>query len=1275
MDSLYYLKQTVFPSFLVAFQFHDFSVRSVRGRPDDRYRNDPSAGKPSSSVPQRRLLTPFAWQELTEPTESMDMFLQEDDEDDEILRELSPTHEEHTPMAIEDKADKAADDDDNSMEYIDDADNDDFYFIDVFIGSTSLSIGGGQERHQFQFHSTVLSASVLPGNLQSRYEDTLIVSLESGMLLMIRFQLTSNGVVEPIITQRINLHNDGNENKILKLGYHVSCFRLGTLVAVSAFSKVIKLFKVEYDRIGIPSLTDSVNLLTGGVILKTCFFEPLGNDHVMMLNLVSTDDMLLHMEVNEFYMNNDLGSSVRKSAFSILSIKFEIPYFVIPLKVTKGILFVQETQCSVRGFSYFLSRDESDNLRIEYPGKQQTGFRPNSYYVPKSSITCLPCDEYNDPDIIMDQVVLSTCRPGLWLLDVFYNGKKSEWSMKIRKLSTQPVEFNHFSIEETADFEYELTYNNDKGVMDTKAIQLVPRRSGKEGYAMKVLNDDSRETNWYPVYDYMVVNSLESKLVGMASSQEFWCLGRSGKRGSLFCIRKGGRAVKDEPIAEFKNADKIYQFVASDTSYFVASFPCKSVVFCFDKDTTDNDEMSVEEDDERSIEDDILVLEDFCVAKGTIYFGSLQKDRFIQVFEDGWRIGTFSRSDTLKQFDAPFKIILAASDETHFAVAYESSTDSGNLIVDIECSMISDGGSLLPMKIDARCLDYQPSMLAFVGSTRDGLSLVVGDFQNNLHFYRQKDDGMTLKFAGSMNIDPLPVNGQPFTICHSVAAVGDSSLLITSKDGSYIILSRDTVSGAYSISLRVHIGDCPIDILHSGNKEFYLICRSLWKLDLKKSGYPERIWVSENLDRCCVSCVLLPTTNLEDGEEQSDRLLAIRDNGLDNIYVSNGCASSNLRKVNLGVSGLKLSYFEHQRLFIVIPVVDDPLAEDKLIFIDHKTRRILKNDERKRNIFKEQEYPVSVFEWKIPSRHLETYIHHHVVVGCIRKDTGEGSMKIIEIKKVRDAVTLNLLYSWDEKDPVYAINQLSNSTLVYGAGDQLLLKSYVPEESRMGNSVRAYAFLSEVKGIRVVPDSDEIIVTTAKDSFYKFRYVSQSVNGLQNDSVSRALSANSIYHSYKFSQEIEDAPLITIADKQHCTISTLRLRSYGNLFNSSSTEARAKVPYIPRIQSCDFRPVWRDPASNLETFVSVGLNGQIDLFTLIQRDQFNLLKSCLKKQLDSTTCKRFLRLRDLCPLEVTGDSNGQQPDDSCTINGDSLLDRLEEIGNLDVDRLLHSSLI
>lgn len=1186
-SEVYYLKQTVFPSRMINHYFHDFTVRLTK---DGLQRYSEDQKQPVGL--RRRMLSSAMWQELTEPSESMQQFLEGSD-DDLIGLDSSQGQE--------------------SSKQLESSEDDDFAYVDIYIGTTAMSVN---LKEPIKFYSSVLSAAVLPGNDKSGREDTLIVTLESGLLLLIRLVITDGGEFEPIIVQRLNLYKDENYDHLLRLGYKVSCFQTGMMISVAAFANVIRLFKVCYDSVGTPYLTDSINLLTGGALLKSCFLEPVSPEHVMVLNLIVTDDSLLQIEFNEFFMSQDPGqleSSIKKSVFSMLSVKFELPYFSIPLKQCKGVLLVQETQCCIRGLNYFISRDEEDRASVDFPF---TDFRPNAYYVPKTRITCLPCEEYDDPDLQIDQVLLSEAHPAMWLLETFHNLKKNKWHMKLRRLFSQPFLFSHFSMEEDNQNCYELTYANERGITESRHIQIVSK-NGKFGY--RVLENRGYETNWFPLYDYAVTPTQESNHPCVVNSNEnLWCLGRSGKKSSLFCVRKGIHAEKSARFEQFHDATDIHLYMEDEGPIFIISYPFKTVVACPSPDNSA----------------EIDILDQFCTDRETIHFGLLPHSQYLQVFDNGWRTGTFDNFEDVSEYPSPVRIILASSHGSLLALAYEKRSDDA-ITVGVEVLQSDGSGSPIPIELPAS----QPSMLQFIELNHETY-LAVGDFDSRFHLYHQTEQHFEL-------LHTVDLSSQSFNTCHELVQVSDDCLLVTSVNGSYSVLNADPTAG-FLIFCTIHLGYIPLQVIPKGDRQFYLVGGSIWRLDLNRSAYPERVWVAEGTDRSCTGCVLLPKA--EDVTE--DTLLALRDDGLTTLYLSD-YSTSNVRKIGLGMCGLKLFYYEHQRLFITI--TDD--HEDKLLFADHN--RLLQCEDME--ILRPNEYPVSLFQWDVTSRRIESHIHHHLVIGCITP-SGKGSVKIVELKRHRKSVNLRLLHTWEEGAPVYAINQLSDSTLIFGSGKTLCMKRYLADESKMSETVVGFRFLSDARGIDVKNGKD-VLVTTASNSFYRFKYKSEELEFIQGDSVAKVLAGNSIMHNFLG----DDEDLITVADKSHCTVTTSRLTRRGGLFNCSVREVDTKVSYIPRLVSCDFKPVWREKRDTLDSFLSAGLSGQFDLFSLVTKRDFDLLVSCLQSQYNSTKGKRFLPLRDLTPLETDKVDR--------VVDGDYLIDRLQELGNLQVDKLLHESLV
>ncbi|GMG21987.1 unnamed protein product [Ambrosiozyma monospora] len=465
MSDVYYMEKTVQPSGLTQFYFNDFKVLIKKNNNQARY------DKYNTIPKQKKVLTLSTWQELTDPSDSINQFDDDDNDEDfedllntSILRSTAPPQND---VGMDDK------DDDDEGELIS---------VNVFIGSTSIRI---DNRESILFHTTVLSACVLPGNEQSKYEDSLLVGLRSGLVLLMRIALI-DGLVQPIILQKLKLENNFNTNNLLQLGYKVAAFRLGNVVSISAFSRIIRLYMVQYDKHGIPCILNPVNLVTGGSIVNSCFFEPVSSNHVALLNLVSTRSNVLQFEYNDFYLEPDFKASHEKVT-TLLNNDMELPYFMISLRNTSCVLLLQEKKCVIMGINRLLSNEGLDYTTCDFlPDK------PCSYYIPKQKISCFQSPEYEDPDSRVDQVLISNSSPCMMLLEVFMSTKKPMLSMKLHKLFNQPTLFRQFSMEPigTSEVDYEITYMNEYGIMDSKLATLVPKSKENSGFSMKITEDN-----------------------------------------------------------------------------------------------------------------------------------------------------------------------------------------------------------------------------------------------------------------------------------------------------------------------------------------------------------------------------------------------------------------------------------------------------------------------------------------------------------------------------------------------------------------------------------------------------------------------------------------------------------------------------------------------------------------------------------------------------------------------------------------------------------------
>ncbi|KAG7840938.1 hypothetical protein KL942_001926 [Ogataea angusta] len=1177
----FFLERTVAGSEAIKAYFSDFRVRVIAQ--DSRYKDLNPLNTRS-----KRILTSATWQDLLEPSDSMDMFSSEPDYINEVWQ--------NNPKAPE--ASRLAEPEQERTMY-----------VNIAIRNTSVSINNKDKAF---FESSVLSCALIPGCLESQLEDSLLVCLENGTMLLLRV-FVSGGHFEPIVVQKLRTSSLGPYEKTSMIGYKVTVHKTGKMVAIAAFSKGIRIMHIEYDSRGVPSFGSSQNMIIGGALVDTVFMEPLepvDKEYMILVNLISTDENIMRLEYNEFYQYDNPLNSIKTHPILLWNLE-EVPYFLIPTRKTQCLLQVQETKCVVHGIHYMLSRDEADVTEQALPMVGGKYIKPNSYYIPQYPITCFPCEDYEEE--LYDQILLST-DVSLWLLEIFGSSRRRDRRIRFSEMFVQPSVFSHFCLEEIAAKQYSLTYFNERGSAEYKIIDLVPRSNGA-AFKMKVIEDKGSLMNWFPTFDYKVIPAQRSKLVNATSSEELWCVGRCESRGALFSMHKGYRAEKSIPETRFRDVTHIYGFELRGQPHFVLSSFQESWVIAF-----------INDDDSG----DITELSQFRSGQRTIYFGMLPDGRFIQIFEHGWRIGTFQSSDFLTTY-VHERIILSAVWQNIVVLAYEYGDET--IQVNIEAFTVS-GTSLV---ISPGIIGIQPSLMKFITRHKQPY-LAIGTYSNQIHFYRLEDHRLLLA-------DTLDLSDRidDFVTPHDIVYTEHHSLL-TSKDGSLLLYENDK----FLASLK--IGELPASILQQSESKLFIVTKTLWKLDLSKSCYPERIWVAETVDRGCQAAVLVPMAHddlLPQYEE--DQLLAIRDDGLCSLFVSRTIDWS-IKKVKLGSTPLKMMYYEYHNVFVVLVA-----GPDKLLFVDHKTKRVLAADQEEQ-VLAEHEQPLSISEWHVKSRRVEDYTHKHLLVGCVDKRDGSGLVKIIELKKVKDVVLLKVLYSWTQSSPVAAVAQLPDSVIIYSDRNSVRLRKYKPLESKLSDTFGQQSFPSEVKEINCV--GNHVAVVTAKDSVYTYHYLKEPNGSLSphlSDPVSRDLMGHCI---------IKD-PYIIAADRQRQTI--LVIPNNTDYYASLTTQKvfEWNTPFIPRLHECEFKPLWSVPRDNTK-FLAMGLNGEIRIYYEIPEHTFDKICELKAQQARKNKEQSPLLLSDIPSL---------YPENSPIVNVDSITDKYGEIGDFELDTLIHSTII
>ncbi|GME89139.1 unnamed protein product [Ambrosiozyma monospora] len=313
--------------------------------------------------------------------------------------------------------------------------------------------------------------------------------------------------------------------------------------------------------------------------------------------------------------------------------------------------------------------------------------KPCSYYIPKQKISCFHSPEYEDPDIRVDQVLISNSSQCMMLLEVFMNTKKPMLSMKLHKLFNQPTLFSKFSMEPigASEVDYEITYMNEYGIIDSKLATLVPKSNENSGFSMKITEDNGSLVNSFPMFDFKIVQSSKPRYVNNCSSQEFWCVSRSGRKGALMNLRTGYSGFTSdtqEHMEDYKHVSEIFGVDFNGDFYFILSFPNESKLITFETyqklpDDVLEDEVSDEFYQDLDFSERVKELPQFSRNSRTLLFGKLSDSVFLQVFENSWRVADMFDTEDVLDYVFPAQIMMASFAVNYLAIGCQLNSDNG----------------------------------------------------------------------------------------------------------------------------------------------------------------------------------------------------------------------------------------------------------------------------------------------------------------------------------------------------------------------------------------------------------------------------------------------------------------------------------------------------------------------------------------------------------------------------------------------------------------------
>ncbi|ODV95214.1 hypothetical protein PACTADRAFT_2919 [Pachysolen tannophilus NRRL Y-2460] len=1325
-NDTFLLKQTLLSNNIINYIFNDFQV-SI---------NKDFTKIQSVHSHNDKVLSEETWKELNQRHMAPDSF--EFDDDDLDMDELmSLTKPKIDTIESED-------------ETIDGINVKQSYYpelikIDLLVKSNTISIN--KDDQSFRLPSVVRSACILPGlelnkkddeddgNTTTVHdEDSLLLSLQSGYLLLIKF-FKIGSTLKPFVVQdwclteqktRIDNHFT---SRLSTLGKDLYSHCSGLSVVTTSLSNNLKFFARNNFNNGI--LTHSCNFFIDGIILDSCYLETLINDngedlnnHIMFLSLVVTSTKKYQLRLFEWWCDDPLESLLQHSP-TLLPADFPVPLFMIPLKYLKGVILLLENGLQFVGLNYIFSHDSYDLNFVKF---DEIIGSIISYYKPKSNI--LRKQE-------VDEFLVASSTGNIYCVIV-----KSINDIQIFPIFKVRFPISSFTFERIAEEDYEdeveeedeededgdnnlddndqtnekeafkLIYTTDKGSSEVLLIHgsllTEPKKSAKS-----LMNLE----NWSPLMDFQVIKHPVSKGFSYHTDEEFWCLSGTDQESSLWQLRLGHKCFKETNFKNFNSVHKIFNYFdkTNDYIYFIFSYPYKSQLCKFN--LLSGEMVDLSRKDEFKI---------FNIFAKTILFNKIcsskkESEFYIHITEESISVYDFNNLQLQLNLNLNENLKVLHSSTYDKFVAIITRDQENNLNLEV---LKYEDDELINVKVTPGFLkNLQPSLIKFI-DIEEQIFILVGLFNGDLILYKLVNDEFIIH--GGYNVNDLinksendvtkeeHIQKPLFLIPHDLICVSKNNskyLVMSSRDGYYSVFMCQIIENILTIKFieLIKISDCAVNFNSTDISDvYYLSSKTFWKLNLSESIYPKRCLFVENSDKSTISTCFISSN------PEFDIIGMIRESeGFVLTSITKNLTGCN-KKIKLLSNGKKFIFMEHLSLFVIIS--GEPNSE-KIMFVDHRKFRKLKHIEispkssdknissSSTPIFEKEEYPISLSEWKFEyykenCGEQKLRMHVHLLLGCFNKKTGHSSMKVFEIRKIKknddkvsttrqeDIVTVTKLFGWTcEKpagvenlnDPIYSIKQFSNGSILYSVGSSLMRITYNYDEKKFDEPVELHNFTSNINLINVNPNSNEIIVSTLRDTIYvgKINEESKSLELVFSDHLSRNIFSHCL---------LSDNKLIT-SDKLHCSVNGISLETYhssldtgGRFINLNQFKdiyfCKSMSFFIPRLSNCSLSPIWKrnSNSSKFDKFLSCGVNGEVVVYTKLNREEYMMLNEVVKKKGQFSTNKLW-KLNQF-------DEWFNDGCDENIIDGDKLRDfkvlvdgTLELKEALNVDKLLNSTLM
>lgn len=1046
---------------------------------------------------------------------------------------------------------------------------------------------------QYSLSAPIRACCKVPGisDSCSREEDSLLVSLSSGFLLLVKFFLVPRSltdseyekygtevslsrkemlVFKPFIVQWWDTSPKSSLLTLESSG-HIVCAHESGLTAVSTSADgIFRIYNIQHTTSGIQFLPQR-NVPIEGIVLHACLSQPpkpsAATDHVMFLLLVYTEHRRLYLYLYSWSVGDPATESLNKSVLPLQN-SFDIPVHVIPLRTQEAFLFVYHGELVIVTPHTIVSADYKFR-RVKF----DTAF-PTAFYKPE-----LPLED----DSTGETVLISTDDGTIYWITI-----SSIFDIKIVPLVKISDPISVFTFEKDNDG-YMLRYGSDTGsnrevfipnLFNDSQIKKA-NEGGKLPLSLYRVERDYR--NWSPIIDVLIIDTQKQKNVSLHSSQEFWALTGTGKRTRITQLRQGYSAKRTVKAAEpFRNArlfhsgfqgEEVLCSYPNETQYFQTELP--------------RSKLPVKEPFNWMIAHDVPTL---------LLFHYVDDDNlWFQITPNSIVLLESGIFDTLK-----LDLTIMLCDKFQDCLALLLQDSSNKFELQIYHMLEYDPDNLIPKvldlikKGDAVKIDFEPSLVKVL-LIKNRLKIAVGDYDGNLYIYDVKKLEEIPKVIDLKTLPEATLDDHIEGFIPHDAVMFKGELIIGTKEGYCLHFAADSLS-LLKYCRSTKVGNTPVMFrtVYKDENLLFILSRTVWLLNYYDSPSPRRVFFDEKTDKATLDLVQVPEKSLSN----IIKVRVIREDGAFEGTISTTLLP-NVKLANLGESAKKMLFIPHHNTFLVLCNSKNP--KTRLKFFEKRLFKLLDIREfsskgklltESETIFSKDEIPVCAAIWSIkrPDR-----VSKKILVGCTVGDVS-GSFKVLDINKTRDNadediyVRVTELASFDLGGPIRCIEQLGKWILCC-SGRTIYFTSYLPDDRKLEALRSLMSFPSDIVALNI--SENTINVTTKEDLIFSFKDISFEADIATLDFQER-VSKDPIPKAL-----VNQAPLsryVVAGDKIRSSVLVMQ-----KLNDSFQNNLSLRMPGIMRVYQADFRYFWNEE-TDISAAIGVSVSGEIVALRAISAD-------------------------------------------------------------------------